>query len=177
MNKLKQSKYLAYILRHHPEDAGLVLDQNGWVGVDDVLAALQRKDANVTMADLESTVSNCDKQRYTIRDGKIRANQGHSLQVDLQLEAVNPPKTLYHGTKDMFVSSIMEKGLLPGERHHVHLSEDVDTAVIVASRRKGSNVIMIIDTTGMDQKFYRSENGVWLTDHVDPRHITIPTIG
>jgi putative RNA 2'-phosphotransferase len=170
----KASKFLSLVLRHKPEAADLTLDENGWVPVNDVLRALKSRFAGFTRSDLVNLVADNDKQRFAFNDrgDKIRANQGHSVTVDLQLESTTPPPILYHGTKTQFMDSILREGLKPGSRQHVHLSPDIETARIVASRRTGSNVIFTVDTTKVDGQFFRSENGVWLTDKVPPDALT-----
>ncbi len=168
----KQSKFLSLVLRHQPEVAGLTLDAEGWVSTSDVVHALRTKFGQFSHEDLAVLVRDNDKQRFIISGNRIRANQGHSIAVDLGLEPKTPPQTLYHGTKRQFVGSIFEKGLLPGSRQHVHLSATLDTAEIVANRRAGESVILVVDTTGLGP-FYQSENGVWLTDSVPPSHLSV----
>lgn len=161
-------------LRHAPEQFGLKLDQAGWVPVDDLLAALR-----VTRADLDAVVAGNDKQRFAIQrdaDGieQIRANQGHSIPVDLGLRPQSPPPTLYHGTAASSLASIRVRGLHRGRRHHVHLSTDVDTAYRVGSRRPGEVVVLTVAAEAMARdgyRFYRSANGVWLTDVVPARYL------
>jgi putative RNA 2'-phosphotransferase len=165
------SKYLALILRHRPEAAGLVLDAEGWAPVDDVLAAVAKRFAGFTHADLEELVRSNDKQRYALDASgtRIRANQGHSVEVELGLAPVAPPPLLYHGTVDRFLPSILEGGLVKGRRQHVHLSTDVATARTVAGRRAGEAVILEVragDMAAAGHIFLRSANGVWLTDAV-----------
>jgi putative RNA 2'-phosphotransferase len=170
-NSKSVSKYLSLVLRHQPHVAGLTLDENGWVGVEDVLNALRAKYGDMKLADLQEVVDTNDKKRFVIVDGRIRANQGHSVEVDLALEPTVPPTHLYHGTKIKVLEAISKQGLIPGSRQHVHLSETIDTAKVVANRRAGSSVILRIDTTNMKQPFFVSENGVWLTEHVPPEFI------
>lgn len=129
----------------------------------------------VTEADVERVVEGSDKQRFSIVDGRIRANQGHSLPVDLGLVAVTPPDELFHGTVGARLGSIFAEGLTRQSRHHVHLSADVATARRVGSRR-GSPVVLAVDSADMARdghEFYLSANGVWLTDHVDPGYLTL----
>src|SRR5438067_2105819 len=120
------SKFLSLVLRHKPEEVGIVLDAAGWVGVEEVLAACGRHGVAITRAELDEIVAGSDKQRFAFSDdgARIRASQGHSVQVELGYEPADPPPTLYHGTVEKFLPSIRENGILKGERHHVHLSPD-----------------------------------------------------
>jgi len=161
------SKYLSYVLRHAPETAGLELDPGGWAPIADVIAGAE---GPLTEDQIRSVVASSDKQRFSIsEDGlRIRANQGHSVPVDLGLIPQTPPDRLYHGTVEKFLAAILEQGLLKGQRHHVHLSADLETAMAVGARR-GKPVILTIDAAAMaaaGHAFFRSENGVWLTDAV-----------
>jgi putative RNA 2'-phosphotransferase len=172
------SKFLSLILRHEPAKVGLTLDEAGWVGVPDLLAALARHGRPITREALLHVVATSDKKRFALsEDGtRIRASQGHSVEVELGYEPATPPALLYHGTVDRFLHSIREQGLIKGERHHVHLSADPETATKVGSRR-GRAVVLRIDAAGMARDgllFYLSANGVWLTDHVPARFITFP---
>ena len=171
----KQSKFLALVLRHNPAAGNLTLDGEGWANVNEVLAALRSKFGPFSRSELQELVDANDKKRYAFnaRGDKIRANQGHSIEVDLKLTPTTPPDFLYHGTKQSFLGSILREGLKPGQRQHVHLSPDIETAEIVASRRAGESVILIVHSGQMMQPFYRSENGVWLTDHVAPENLEI----
>ena len=167
------SKLLALALRHDPSALGIELDGAGFATVDAVLAGLARLSEPTTREELEHVVRTSDKQRYALSpDGeRIRANQGHSVDVDLGLEPREPPDTLYHGTVDRFVASIEREGLVRGERAHVHLSVDVKTAEIVAARRAGAKVIFRVRAGEMHRAghaFFVSDNGVWLTPHVPP---------
>ena len=166
---MKVSRFLARILRHDPGAANLRLDRNGWANVDEVLAAIGTKFGRFTASDLAELVRSNDKSRYALSpDGsRIRANQGHSIDVDLGLEPVEPPPALYHGTKADLLPRIMREGLTKGRRHHVHLSTDVDTALKVGGRRGGQVEVLAIRSAEMTGfVFYRSCNGVWLTEHV-----------
>jgi putative RNA 2'-phosphotransferase len=169
------SKRLSYWLRHRPGEAGLELDPNGWAPVADVLAALASAGLTDRLDDLKSVVAGNDKQRFEFSpDGaRIRARQGHSIDVELDWPAVAPPATLYHGTVERFLGAILAEGLRPMKRHHVHLSPDVATAQIVGARR-GEAVILEIAAGAMaaaGHVFYLTGNGVWLTDAVEPRFI------
>jgi putative RNA 2'-phosphotransferase len=164
------SKFLAKHLRHAPEALGLTLQSGGWVSVDDLLAASARAGFTITYDELLECVETNDKQRFSFDDtgDLLRANQGHSVGVDLQLEEKQPPDTLYHGTVERFLASILAEGLKKGKRHHVHLSRDVETARKVGARR-GKPVILRVDAGkmhGAGYPFFLSANGVWLTDAV-----------
>ena len=170
------SKFLSLVLRHNPAAAGVTLDAEGWVLVDDLLAGAARNGREFTRAELEEVVQTSEKQRFAISSNgqRIRANQGHSVSVDLGLTPKTPPEVLYHGTVERFVSSIMEKGLNKRSRQHVHLSLDIATATRVGGRR-GEPVILKIAAASMHSdgfNFYCSANGVWLTDRVPPQYIS-----
>ena len=172
------SRFLSLVLRHKPETIGIKLDKNGWVKVIDLLDKLQEHGKGITLDELKSIVDNNDKQRFGFsKDGiHIRANQGHSLNVDLQLKAVRPPSVLYHGTSKRFQKEIETDGLKKMNRDHVHLSEDVDVAINVALRRGKDYIIYKINSWHMDSngiKFYKSENGVWLTDYVSHLYLKL----
>jgi putative RNA 2'-phosphotransferase len=177
---VKISKFLSKHLRHQPERLGLNLALGGWVAVDELLAACQTHLFAITRAELEEVVANNDKQRFSFDETKtlIRANQGHSVKVDLQLEPQTPPAILYHGTAQQFVPSILESGLKKMSRHHVHLSQAIDTAKKVGSRR-GFPVIFVVNAMAMYQAgftFYCSDNGVWLVDRVPPEYLQLPNL-
>jgi putative RNA 2'-phosphotransferase len=170
------SKFLALILRHDPAAGGISLEDQGWADAEAVLAAVQHRFGLFTRADLDELVRSNDKQRYAFDETGtlIRANQGHSVPVDLALEPVEPPAILYHGTKRATLEAILREGLRPGRRRHVHLSADIDTARKVGDRRRGETVILELPSGAMaGHLFYRSANGVWLTDHVPPEFLTI----
>lgn len=171
------SKYLSLVLRHKPEEIGIALDSAGWVEVDRLLDALAAKGLPVSREELEFVVANNDKKRFAFSgDGlRIRASQGHSIEVDLQYEPCEPPEILYHGAPERFLDPIRAQGLLKGKRQHVHLSGDRDTAATVGQRR-GKPVILLIRAGEMRRAghlFYRSANGVWLTEHVPPSFLEI----
>ena len=173
------SKFLSFVLRHHPEAIGLTLADHGWVPVAELLTALTTHGKQLDLAALEELVSGSDKQRFAFSPDRlmIRANQGHSVQVDLGLSPRHPPGLLFHGTVARYLPAIREQGLLKGERHHVHLSATRDLALVVA-RRRGAPLLLEIDAGGMavaGHLFYCSENGVWLTDHVPPRFLVVAT--
>ena len=172
---VKISKFLSKVLRHEPEMIGLTLDAQGWTDIDELLLKAAGHRQRISRDLLDRIVSENEKQRFAISpDGlRIRANQGHSVSVDLALESQQPPELLYHGTPTPFVDSIRKQGLIKGKRHHVHLSPDTDTAKKVGERR-GKAVILTVQANAMFQagfEFYCSENGVWLTDHVPPQFI------
>jgi putative RNA 2'-phosphotransferase len=173
----KLSKRMSLALRHAPERFGLQPDAAGWVPLADFLAALR-----ISRADLDAVVATNDKQRFAVDQGpdgvaRIRASQGHSIPVDLELLPQAPPAQLFHGTSSASLASIRATGLNRGRRHHVHLSTDVDTAHRVGARRSGPVVILTVDAAAMADAghlFYRSANGVWLTDAVPPEFLTTP---
>jgi putative RNA 2'-phosphotransferase len=174
--RTRVSKYLSKYLRHEPEHLGLTLAPGGWVEVDELLAACTRDRFPVTRAELDEVVATSDKQRFSFDPSgtRIRANQGHSTTVDLQLEPAAPPDVLYHGTGEPAVPLIQAAGLKKMSRHHVHLSPDVPTAIKVGSRH-GRPVVFAVDAAGMARDghtFYCSENGVWLVDSVPGRYLT-----
>jgi putative RNA 2'-phosphotransferase len=175
MNLIKESKFLALVLRHDPGKIGIVLDAAGWVNVDTLLAALHRRGRELTRAQLDQVVAENDKKRYEY-DGsgtRIRASQGHSVDVDLGYAPAEPPATLYHGTATATLDAIFREGLSSGRRHHVHLSSDPETATKVGARH-GKPAVLTVDAVRMQADghvFYRSTNGVWLTDHVAPTYL------
>lgn len=174
---VRLSKYLSRLLRHQPQDAHLTLEPGGWVDVATLIAnAKTYNNMSITRQALEDVVANNDKKRFSFNEtgDKIRANQGHSVEIDLQLEPQTPPDTLYHGTADRNVTSILSEGIRKEARHHVHLSLDIETATAVG-RRHGRPVVLRIDAAAMHRAghlFYCSDNGVWLTDAVAPEFIT-----
>jgi putative RNA 2'-phosphotransferase len=174
--QIKISKYLSQHLRHTPDRLGLTLNPGGWVSIEQLLLACAEHQFPITQAELEAVVANSDKQRFSFdaTRTKIRANQGHSTEVDLQLRPQVPPQVLYHGTAEQFVPSILEAGLLKMSRHQVHLSQEIETARRVGMRH-GRPVIFAIDAAAMqgdEFTFYCSDNGVWLVDHVPPEYLT-----
>lgn len=174
-NLVRVSKFLSRVLRHQPGMLGLELDEGGWVNVEVLLSAAQQHGMTIDRGVLERVVAENDKQRFSISaDGtKIRANQGHSIQVDLGYEPRTPPDTLYHGTAARNLEAILAAGLVKGRRHAVHLSLDEQTARRVGQRH-GAPVVLVIDAGRMAADGYTftcSANGVWLTDHVPPQYI------
>lgn len=173
----KLSKFISLVLRHKPDAAGITLDEHGWANVDDLLAGVNRSGRKMDMEILEEIVKTDSKQRYRFNQDKtlIRANQGHSVLVDVELKEQEPPEFLYHGTAARFLKSIEAEGLKPMSRLYVHLSNDVGTALTVG-KRHGEAVLLKIYSGDMyknGEKFYLSENGVWLTKKVDTRYFVI----
>lgn len=168
MGKLdKMSKFLSLVLRHKPDAANIELDEHGWADVDELLAGVNGAGVKIDRAVLEEIVATDNKQRYSFNRDKtmIRANQGHSIPVDVELKEQEPPEFLYHGTAGRFLGSIMAEGLKPMGRLYVHLSKDADTALKVG-RRHGSPAVLKVHSGEMyrdGHQFYISENGVWLT--------------
>jgi uncharacterized protein (TIGR02452 family) len=175
---VRVSKFLSLVLRHDPARIGISLDDAGWTDVDALLAACVAHGVVISRAELDEVVATSDKQRYAFSDDhtRIRANQGHSVPVSLGLPPTPPPETLYHGTVEAAVAGIKADGIKKGARHDVHLSADLDTATKVGGRR-GKALILTVRAGAMADAghvFYRSENGVWLTDHVPPQFIEFP---
>jgi uncharacterized protein (TIGR02452 family) len=175
---VRVSKFLSLVLRHDPGRIGITLDDAGWTDVAGLLAACAADGVAITRDELTAIVASSDKQRFALSpDGeRIRANQGHSVEVDLQLAPAMPPARLFHGTVARVVEAIRAQGLLRGERHHVHMSADLETATRVGGRR-GKPVILTVRADEMvaaGHVFYRSDNGVWLVEHVPPSFIEFP---
>lgn len=171
------SKLLSLVLRHDPGKLGLVLDVNGYVAVDELLEALTQRGVALDRAELDDLVATNDKQRFAFsEDGtKIRASQGHSLQVDLGYAPATPPPILYHGTAQRSLVSIQRDGLMKRTRQHVHLSELRETAQTVGARH-GRAVVLGVDAGRMhfdEYPFYLSANGVWLVGHVPPIYLRV----
>ena len=177
---VKLSKFLSFVLRHKPQSIGITLDTEGWVPVDELVAAAAGHGQSISREQLDEVVARNDKKRFSFSpDGRlIRANQGHSVEVDLGLVPVEPPELLYHGTVERFLDSIREKGLIRGNRHHVHLSADRETAARVGQRR-GRPVVLVVEAGRMQRDghpFFRSENGVWLTETVPVNFLQFPGV-
>ena len=173
--RTKASKYLSKHLRHQPERLGLTLGPGGWVAVDDLLAACAAHGFALSEAELREVVERSDKQRFAFdaTGTMIRANQGHSVDVDLQLEPTTPPERLFHGTGEGSVASILVAGLERRSRHHVHLSPDEETARRVGMRH-GRPVVLTVAAGEMARaghEFFVSANGVWLVDAVPPEYL------
>ena len=168
------SKFIALILRHKPEEIGITLDEHGWANVDELIAGIAKTQA-FDRAMLEEIVSTDEMQRYSFNEDKtlIRANQGHSIPVDVELEQKTPPESLYHCTGEKYAASIEKRGLIPKSRLYVHLSPDYDTALKVGSRH-GKPVVYTVAAGEMQRNghaFYLSVNGVWLTKNVPARFL------
>lgn len=179
--RVSVSKFLSKHLRHTPNAIGLTLGDGGWVPILELLSAAERHRFPITRDELDHVVKNCDKQRYAVdvATDRIRANQGHSVEVELDLEPLTPPDTLYHGTATRFREPILASGLMKMSRQHVHLSADWVTAVTVG-KRHGSPTVFAVDTMSMVRDgfvFFRAANGVWLTDHVPPQYLSEPAPG
>jgi putative RNA 2'-phosphotransferase len=173
----RNSKFMSLVLRHKPEIIDLELDANGWADVNELIEKLARHGAPMTLAELEHIVATNSKKRFAFDDShtKIRASQGHSLGVDLQLKEAVPPEYLYHGTGEKSVDAILAQGLEKRTRQHVHLSTDIPTAIAVGSRNGRPRVFRVaasqMHADGM--LFYLSENKVWLADHVPVRYLQL----
>ncbi|WP_028973065.1 RNA 2'-phosphotransferase [Spirochaeta cellobiosiphila] len=180
-SKLTQiSKFLSYILRHKPDAIGITLDQNGWASIDDLLLKSRDSGTDISREDFFAVVEQNDKKRFSLSDDrqKIRAAQGHSLDVDLALEAQTPPQHLFHGTATRFLESIMKEGINSGSRQKVHLSTDKETALKVGQRH-GKPIVLTISASQMHKDGFRfnfSENGVWLTDKIPTEYINTENI-
>jgi putative RNA 2'-phosphotransferase len=179
-NRVRYSKFISLVLRHKPQILSIQIDPAGWVNVEALLSAMNARNMPIDMHLLEQLVSQNDKQRFAFNADrtKIRANQGHSIAVDLGLAPRIPPEFLYHGTALKNLPSIRAQGLLRGRRQAVHLSSDIDTAEKVG-RRHGEPVVLIVEAVRMDTDgfvFTLSENGVWLVDRVPPEYISTSQI-
>lgn len=168
MDIKKISKYLSFILRHQPDSIGLVLSDEGWADINELIGKTRK--FKLTRESLDIVVETNDKKRFLISDDglRIKANQGHSIQVKLELESVTPPDVLLHGTAERFTESIFKQGLTKQQRHHVHLSETVQTAMSVGARY-GKPVLLQVDAMRMHEDgftFFKTENNVWLVECV-----------
>ncbi len=173
----RESKFLSLVLRHRPDKIGIELDDNGWTSTEILIQKMNNQGFRIDQEKLEAVVQDNDKQRFALNEDKtlIRASQGHSLKVDLDYQPLTPPEFLYHGTADRFLNSILKTGLEKRNRHHVHLSADIETATQVGTRH-GRVIVLKILSENMHKlgyKFYKSENGVWLTDSVPDEFIEI----
>lgn len=173
---VKVSKYLSKHLRHQPERIGLTLDEAGWVEIDTLIEAAAAHGFRFTRDELDHVVATNDKRRFAIEGTRIRASQGHSIEVDLGLPTATPPAHLYHGTVTPHLDAIRAEGLRPMNRHAVHLSPDRETATRVGARR-GRPVVLTVDAGAMHRDghvFHVSANGVWLTQAVPSRYLRLP---
>lgn len=174
---VKVSKYLSKHLRHQPARLGLALQSGGWVDVEELLSACRAHRFPLSRAELDEVVAKNDKQRFAFDESatRIRANQGHSVEIDLELAPSAPPAVLYHGSGAGSVEAILKTGLQKRARHHVHLSADTATAAKVGARH-GRPVVLQVDAAAMHAAgtlFYVSANGVWLTDEVPPEFLKV----
>lgn len=172
--RIQTSRFMSMVLRHKPKSIGLELDPQGWADVADLIDKARPKRL-LTEASIRHVVANCEKQRFKLSDDgrRIRANQGHSIKVEIGLEPITPPDVLFHGTAKKSLAAIRRKGLKRMRRHHVHLSSDLNTAVAVG-RRHGEPVVLEVSAGRMHDAgipFYRSDNGVWLTEAVAPEFL------
>ncbi|MET7438274.1 RNA 2'-phosphotransferase [Streptomyces sp. NPDC005568] len=170
---VKVSKYLSKHLRHQPERIGLTLAEGGWVEIEELIAAATEHGFPFSRAELDHVIATNDKRRFAVEGTRIRASQGHSVEVDLGLPPATPPAYLYHGTVARSLDAIRAEGLRPMNRHDVHLSADRETATRVGARR-GRPVVLSVDAAAMHRDghvFHVSENGVWLTAAVPPRYL------
>ena len=177
-HNVRHSKFMSLVLRHRPELIGLDLDEGGWADVEALMAGAREQGYEMDFARLKDVVATCQKQRFALsEDGtRIRANQGHSVDVELGLKPETPPDRLYHGTVDASLKSIRQHGLKKRKRQHVHLSPDTKTATVVGDRR-GAAIVLEIQAAEMaaaGHEFFVSKNGVWLTDHVPVEFIRFP---
>ena len=177
MNLTNLSRYISLILRHKPEVIGISLDEHGWANVDELIAGIAQNNPGFNMDILKKIVRTDEKKRYSFNDDQtlIRANQGHSIPVDVELEEKEPPEYLYHGTGEKYVSSINEMGLIPKSRLYVHLSQDTETAAKVG-KRHGKEVIYQVAAGQMCRDgypFFLSVNGVWLTKQVPVQYLEL----
>ena len=176
----RDSKFLSLVLRHNPDVIGLKLDANGWARVDELLRGVKKAGRPITRARLEEIVETNDKKRFSFSaDGRrIRAAQGHSIDVDLGYEPAMPPENLYHGTARANLDQIFIEGLRPGKRQQVHLSLDPETAVRVGQRH-GKPTVLRVETGRMHEdgfEFFKADNGVWLTDVVPPKYLSFGVV-
>ena len=174
----RTSKFLSLVLRHEPERIGLKLGDAGWVSVDELLTALKRHGAPILLEQLKHIVATSDKKRFAFSDdgARIRASQGHSVEVDLQYAPQTPPEVLYHGTATRFLDAIRQHGLQKMARHDVHLSGETKVTLQVGGRH-GKPALLTIRAGEMHRAgfvFRCSANGVWLVDHVPPQYIDFP---
>lgn len=174
---VRLGRFLSLVLRHDPGAAGIALDEHGWADVEELLAGVNRTGRKIDMRTLERIVRENNKQRYSFNEDrtKLRANQGHSIEVDVELREEEPPDCLYHGTATRFFHSIQKEGIRRMSRQHVHLSGSFDTAMAVG-KRHGIPMVITVDARAMARdgvKFYRSENGVWLCEKVEPKYFIL----
>ena len=177
MIRINISKLMAKALRHRPDVLGIVVDEHGWTDVNDMIDAIRKKYQGFNLETLECIVEESEKKRYSFNENhtKIRANQGHSLPVDVELKIAAPPDVLYHGTARKNIETISAEGIKRMNRLYVHLSADIPTALNVGSRH-GAPVVFEVDSRQMNRdgyQFYLSENGVWLSEFVPSQYIRL----
>ncbi|MDI0267872.1 RNA 2'-phosphotransferase [Clostridioides difficile] len=175
--KDRLSVFISLILRHKPETIGIKLDNYGYADVNELIGNINSTGRNINMEILEQIVKEDNKQRYSFNEdrSKIRANQGHSIKVNVELKELRPPKCLYHGTTIRFLDNIKKEGIVRKSRLYVHLSNDIDTAIKVGGRH-GVPIVLKVNTEKMYEdgyKFYLSENNVWLCDHIPFKYVKI----
>jgi putative RNA 2'-phosphotransferase len=171
---IRLSMIVSHALRHDPQSYNIILDSQGWVLLSDLVAAMNSNGMQISKDDIIEMVNSSQKKRHQIIDGKIRAYYGHSLKTKILKPEIEPPQYLYHGTIKANLDKIMENGLLPMERQFVHLSEDEITAELVGKRRVGILIILKVKAKKafLDNiKFYKEENGIWLSDPIPPKYI------
>jgi len=174
MDYKRLSKTVSYFLRHNPWQIELEPDEAGWVPVDHLLAGIKSNFPQVTTADLEMVIQISDKTRFEILGKKIRATYGHSIPRKIKKTPTEPPTVLYHGTTTKAVNSIMEVGLLPMDRQYVHLSLDIKTAKVIASRKGQKVAVIVVDAKSAfqdDTKFYEELKGIWLADAIPSEYL------
>jgi len=176
MNYIKLSKKVSYMLRHAPQEYKLEMDEGGWVSIEKLLKCLRTYDRwrAINEIDLAEMNELSNKKRFEISKDKIRAYYGHSIPMKIEKIATNPPKKLYHGTSRSLVSTILQEGLKAQNRQYVHLSEDIDTAIIVGGRRDNNPAILVIDAEEASRngiKFYVEVGGIWLSDHIPGKYV------
>ncbi len=174
-DQVRTSRFLSLVLRHKPEEAGLTLDESGWCNVDDLLKGCASHGHGISRQELDRIVDENDKKRFQFSDDgeRIRASQGHSIDVDLGYEPQTPPEVLFHGTATRFLDAIKEIGLIKGSRQHVHLSPLAETALKVGARH-GKPIVILVNAGQMHRLgiyFYLTPNGVWLVDSVPPQYL------
>ena len=180
MNYTRLSKTISKILRHRPEQFGIQLDDEGWTSLDLLIQRLRRQQKwkDLEEQDILDMMATASKQRYEVKNGRIRAYYGHSIPKKISKVASSPPGILYHGTAKATVPLIGESGLLPMNRQYVHLSADIQTATIVGKRRDIRPTILQVNALEASQSgidFYLENNGIWLSEPIPPKFIIFPT--
>lgn len=178
MNYVDLSKEISYALRHAPHEFALCLDEHGWVSIDALISALkgQGRFQSLTIGDIEKMIQTSEKKRHEVSDGKIRALYGHSIEKKIMKDPVKPPDILYHGTAHKFVENIFAIGLLSKNRQYVHLSENINTAIIVGKRRDENPVVLKIDSKQAWEDgimFYLGNENIWLADSIPAKYISL----